>query len=58
MDQQHRLLDRAFYSTQRFWASFWFWGAEQIYQGIDHQMRAYAVDVGDLRAVKKAKAIR
>jgi hypothetical protein len=38
-----KLLDRAFYSTQYFWASIWFWEperAEQIYEGIDLQMRA------------------
>jgi hypothetical protein len=34
------LLDRAFYSTQYFWASIWFWNPEQIYDGIDLQMRA------------------
>ncbi len=33
------LLDRAFYSTQYFWASIWFWNPEQIYEGIDLQMR-------------------
>lgn len=37
------LLDRAFYSTQYFWASVWFWKADhapQVYEGIDLQMRA------------------
>jgi hypothetical protein len=34
------LLDRAFYSTQYFWASIWFWRPELVYEGIDLQMRA------------------
>ena len=34
------LLDGAFYSTQYFWASVWFWRPERIYEGIDLQMRA------------------
>ncbi|PZN84816.1 MAG: hypothetical protein DM484_02325 [Candidatus Methylumidiphilus alinenensis] len=45
-DEQHSglnklrdLLDRAFYSTQYFWASIWFWNPERIYEGIDLQMR-------------------
>ena len=33
------LLDRAFYSTQYFWVSIWFWNPERIYEGIDLQMR-------------------
>lgn len=34
------LLDRAFYSTQYFWASVWFWDPKLVYDGIDLQMRA------------------
>jgi hypothetical protein len=34
------LLDGAFYSTQYYWASLWFWRPERIYEGIDGQMRA------------------
>lgn len=37
------LLDRAFYSTQYFWASFWYWKEDhvhEVYEGIDLQMRA------------------
>jgi hypothetical protein len=34
------LLDRAFYSTQYFWASIWFWKPDLVYEGIDLQMRA------------------
>lgn len=32
-------LDRAFYSSQYYWASFLFWKPDLIYQGIDRQMR-------------------
>lgn len=34
------LLNRAFYSTQYFWASIWYWDPGLIYEGIDLQMRA------------------
>ena len=35
-----RALDSAFYSTQYYWASIWFWKPRLIYEGIDLQMRA------------------
>lgn len=35
-----KLLDRAFYSTQYFWASIWFWDPGLVYEGLDGQMRA------------------
>jgi len=35
-----RTLDRAFYCTQYFSASIWFWKPSLIYEGIDLQMRA------------------
>ena len=39
-NELRELLDRAFYSTQYFWASIWFWKPSEIYTGIDNQMRA------------------
>lgn len=34
------LLDRAFYSSQYYWASVWFWNPRLVCVGVDHQMRA------------------